>query len=1299
MIVGGLLVLALFAALIGPYFIDWTSYRTAFEREASRALGQPVEVRGAADARLLPFPSVTFGDVAIGRDQDGRPLMTVANFSMDAELAPFLSGEIRIFDMRLEEPSVRLRIEPDGTLDWALSRKPAAPGDTVVLENVTITDGEILVVDAQNGRQHRISDLDATLSARSLAGPYRIQGSATMLGRHGSFDLATGEVTGDGRIPLRTRLTPQNEFFTLELEGNAGIVDAKPRYDGSFTLRITGEDAAPAAGEGMALPAVATGAFEADNERLRVPEYRMQFGGGDNPYIVTGEATIDTGPEPDFLLIADGRQVNFNAAREAQAGGESPAAPPVSAGERLRRLNGLLANLPPPPLPGRVEISLPAVLLGGTTIREVAIAARPQDGRWHVDRFSANLPGRTTVEASGVLTAGEAPEFAGELVVASNQASGLANWLTGSVDPVIRRIGQTGFSAQVHLTRELQRFVGLEIAIGPAILKGTLERQSLAGQPPSLSLDLAGDRFDIDAVRALSALAGLGGMSETGNAFGVGNLSAHIAADTLTVNDLSIGEVETTMLVREGTLTIDRFSFGDLAGASGSVSGELSGSVLQPVGQLSGSLTAENADALLALAARLAPDNTTIARLRRNAGAFDGLEARFLLSRDESAGAAIELQGVAGGSDFTFSAGGEGLMIGPAGDRRFVLKAENDTASRLAEQAGFAVLPFGEAGTGRLDLSMTMPANGAGEINLSALIGETEIGVAGRGSLPANGRLTGDFDITLASPNIEPALVMFGQPLPRTGLGRPAHLTSRLKLTEETVTFSQLSGTVGRNALSADLAFDRAAAGLSATGSVTATQVDLEWLSEWVLGPRGAFPSESGEDAPWSDAPFLPPMEGTPAFDIDLGASQVNLSRGGEATGFTGHVVLEPGRLSVTDMRADWNGGTLSGEFHLDNPDGNVFLSAGIEVAGADLTAIELAIAEQAPVSGRLDLSLRAEGAGKSMSELVGSLTGGGEMIVENAIIENVDTGAFDEILAAVDVEEFEIEAPAVARIAEEAISDDAVELDRLPLPFTLANGVQRFANFQVAMDDATLSGEGRIDLRDFTLAARLALVFEPRLEAQAGADPRVTIALSGPVADPVRNIDATALTNFLSVRAYERERRKVELLQAGVLEKQRLRRVLDRVVEAERERAEAKAAEDERLRRQEAERRAREAAEQAAAAERERREAEARQRAAEEAAARQAAEERRQEEELRQSAPTQEEQDRAAREREMRRIIEGPAGERRGDEAAGAEGGASGDPAPSEAPASEPQPAAPAEDGGALPRLDFEALPGVRRF
>ena len=57
--IGIAIILALLAALAGPYFIDWGAYRAVVEREASRVVGAPVHVSGRIDARLLPIPSIT----------------------------------------------------------------------------------------------------------------------------------------------------------------------------------------------------------------------------------------------------------------------------------------------------------------------------------------------------------------------------------------------------------------------------------------------------------------------------------------------------------------------------------------------------------------------------------------------------------------------------------------------------------------------------------------------------------------------------------------------------------------------------------------------------------------------------------------------------------------------------------------------------------------------------------------------------------------------------------------------------------------------------------------------------------------------------------------------------------------------------------------------------------------------------------------------------------------------------------------------------------------------------------------
>src|SRR5690349_7340661 len=60
------IILALVAALVGPHFVDWTEYRATFETEASKLVGMPVRIAGPIEARLLPTPGLTLGQIEVG---------------------------------------------------------------------------------------------------------------------------------------------------------------------------------------------------------------------------------------------------------------------------------------------------------------------------------------------------------------------------------------------------------------------------------------------------------------------------------------------------------------------------------------------------------------------------------------------------------------------------------------------------------------------------------------------------------------------------------------------------------------------------------------------------------------------------------------------------------------------------------------------------------------------------------------------------------------------------------------------------------------------------------------------------------------------------------------------------------------------------------------------------------------------------------------------------------------------------------------------------------------------------------
>lgn len=1126
--------LALFAALIAPYFIDWSIYRTAFETEASRIIGQPVKVRGDADARLVPFPSVTFSDVIVG--DEAQPAMTIDKFSMDAELAPFLSGEVLIFDMRMEAPKAVVRVLEDGTLDWALKRKPTPPGDLVVLERVTISDADITIVDDQNGRTHRLRNIDALVSAKSLSGPWSVEAEGEIAGHRGGVSISTGIAQTDGAIRMRVRAVPDAWPVLLETEGEARIENNKPHYDGLFTFTaLSDPDAGGVVSEKPLV--VAKGDFAATNERLSINEWRAEIGFSSDPYVVTGQATIDTGPDPEFLLLADGQQINMDRLSGEEANAESVTVA-VPLGERLAIINQMIDRLPPPPLPGRISLNLPAIVAGDTTLREITLEARPDGDAWLVDRFSANLPGRTTVEARGRLVSGTDATFDGALTVASTQPSGLANWLVGNVDPVIRRLGAAGFSANVSLSSVLQRFEALEVAVGPAILKGRLERQTPAKGAPSLSVELSGDTFDVDAVRALALLAGA--ESNAVRPLEQYNLAARITADIFSVGDYRLNGLDTSMFWRDGELTIERMKFADFGGASGAFTGTLAGSFSAPSGEINGEFSAASAAGLFALADQVSNGHQIIRRLGANSVAFDDLTGQVKLTLDPDSGPDLTVSGIAGGSNYTITASGTGLTPGGDGPHTIAVNADNPEAYHILEQLGFAVLPLEGEGPGALTLTASGGADdGELAIDVQLIAAGSQILLNGNGRIPATKPATGLFNLVVNAADMEPLVIMSGHSVPQAGAGLPFLMTASLAINDQIALMSEIQGKAEDNAFSGRLEFDRSAPQFAAGGKLQIDYANLEWLGELALGPQ-LF---SVDGATWSDQPFLPPAPGQPVMEVALEAGQIDLGRGGIAQNFKADLSTGTGLMSLENAEADWFGGRLGGRVSLSNVEGSVFLSGRITATDADLAALDRAVRGSSTLAGDAGASASIEGTGKSMRELVASLAGGGELTVADLTIFGLDSGGFDRILGAADRETFKIETDAVAGMVDGLMSGGEMNAQALRLPFTLTGGVMRFTSAGIDDESADLSGDARIDLIGLRLQADWRLAFEPGVEAVAGGDPSVVFILGGLLVDPAVSIDAGQLTNYLSMRAFERERRKVELLQAGVVEKQRLRR------------------------------------------------------------------------------------------------------------------------------------------------------------
>src|ERR1700712_1924291 len=138
-------IIALLAALIGPYFIDWNQFRPEFEAEATRVVGAPVRVRGELDARLLPTPSLRLRSVAGGGAND---LGKVRADKLDVEfsLSSLMRGEWRASELTIDGIAIDLGLDSQGRVDWPASAGKFNLG-TLAIDRVNLT-GRVALHDA-----------------------------------------------------------------------------------------------------------------------------------------------------------------------------------------------------------------------------------------------------------------------------------------------------------------------------------------------------------------------------------------------------------------------------------------------------------------------------------------------------------------------------------------------------------------------------------------------------------------------------------------------------------------------------------------------------------------------------------------------------------------------------------------------------------------------------------------------------------------------------------------------------------------------------------------------------------------------------------------------------------------------------------------------------------------------------------------------------------------------------------------------------------------------------------------------
>lgn len=209
--------------LLLPGFIDWTRHKDLLVKEISAQLGQDVRIGGDVSLHFFPNPQITLQDVTIG-PAGAQYLLKLAKLEGRMSLGQLLHGRFEIDHIHLDTPVVNIAAVEGGS-NWAKfwrdlhAGNAQARGKLVILKQVSVSHGALSWQITANARPWRLEQINLTLAASSLAGPYAAKGDMLYGGEPVTFTLQAGPKTAQGELPFALAMLPIENLPVMTLKG------------------------------------------------------------------------------------------------------------------------------------------------------------------------------------------------------------------------------------------------------------------------------------------------------------------------------------------------------------------------------------------------------------------------------------------------------------------------------------------------------------------------------------------------------------------------------------------------------------------------------------------------------------------------------------------------------------------------------------------------------------------------------------------------------------------------------------------------------------------------------------------------------------------------------------------------------------------------------------------------------------------------------------------------------------------------------------------------------------------------
>ena len=1097
------LVLVLTAALVGPYFFDWSQARGLIEHRLSDSLGMSVRIAGRIDVKLLPTPYLVAENLTTQPQynaESGALDITFHARSVRLELAPMalLSGDFTFTDVRFVQPDIVLAINHEQAPRITAALKPKA---AVHFDYIAIDDGAFTLVDHDH-EVMKLRGINATASALSLTGPFKADGSFALNDTAIDFHLNTGAIESQS-LRVKLGLAAQEPPLNIGFDGSVALdqqsFDGAVKSSGSVKLAD------------QMVPFALTGPAHLDMTQGSSDALELRLGDEDHSVKFNGTTRYETAPK--FRVTSELAATTLDLDTIfAPAANEKPH--PADLFARARQVltnSGTLGRL----FPGTLALTIDSLVLGQDSLTGLHFAVDTTNATPKI-QLAGLAPANTPFNFDGMVGNPAETGLEGWLDISSRNFGRLQNWFYGEDRPS-PFFSTSAFKGQVH--------IGDSFSSPKADL--TLDRSSLtgavsftaarAGQPSRLSLNLKSDSLDLDAI------PDLGVMSGQGEPIQAGNLDVKLDARTVKLAKLGQGTLESGRiqldLSREHqTTTIKTLNFENIGGASLSGSG-----IMGPVASnFNAKINAPQFGELAGLLKRLFPGAFT-ERLKMRAAVLAPLQ--------------LDIQAESAGTNQEnllhwrkFSANGTlattKISFNLADNMTAILHLDSPRITHFFAQAGLPTLPIDSLGSASLDVKIQNLAQPAPRVEVNANLAGTELQGSGLVNI-ATQSLDGLW--TLKGRDAAPLLQAFAVLLPDAQTALPVNLSGTVRLTPNGLETSNLDGKCASSHMTGNLAADWTNA-LTMRGNLQLDQIDLSTILSPIFGAEQ--PIKAG--ALWSDAPFQTSLGDLPNSQIQLKIGKLALgtfSAQDVTLGLDlgiGHEGLNPVEMKL------WNG-ILTGSASLRRSGASGSLNADMQFEQFKLTGPVL----NSTLSGQLNMA----GTGQSWASLIGNLAGSGTISLTNGHIKMLTPEGLAHVVAAAEQDKLASDAANLGKALTLDADQGPAGLNPSQTTMTLAGGQLKFGpgtliDTSILPNPTPAKWSATYDLRNglFDLATSMSLWPLPKNWQDVA--PSLAMRWHGTLDNPQRTLDVANLANTLAAHAIARSQARIEALDADIRER-----------------------------------------------------------------------------------------------------------------------------------------------------------------